>query len=142
MLDIQLNFSGLTGTTVDGHIHCCTTTNLNAGVAIGFSSSGFPLGVTAGSYNNTFDLLNASVYSASFLSSSGGTAAQARDRLINAFGADPNNPASSRAYFNVHTTSVGSGEIRGNIAPVPEPSSFVLLVTCILAVAGKLNRRV
>ena len=40
------------------------------------------------------------------------------------------------AYFNIHTTNFPGGEIRGNIAPVPEPSSLVLValgMSCFIA---------
>ena len=30
-------------------------------------------------------------------------------------------------YLNVHTTAFGPGEIRGNLAPVPEPSSMAIV---------------
>ncbi len=34
-----------------------------------------------------------------------------------------------RAYFNIHTQNFRAGEIRGNLAAVPEPSSLVLSAT-------------
>ena len=33
-----------------------------------------------------------------------------------------------RLYINVHTSTNGSGEIRGNLLPVPEPGTYALLV--------------
>lgn len=139
MLAVHVDFTGLNGVTTDSHIHCCTTTNLNTSVAIGFTST-FPLGVSSGNYNNTFDLLNPATYTSGFLTSSGGTAAQARDRLIAAFSADPNNPASVRAYFNIHTTTTGSGEIRGNIRPVPEPTSWSCMLVGLVTAALRRRR--
>lgn len=33
----------------------------------------------------------------------------------------------SLTYFNIHTTTVPAGEIRGSISPVPEPASLALV---------------
>jgi hypothetical protein len=30
-------------------------------------------------------------------------------------------------YFNIHTSTFGGGEIRGQILPVPEPSAWALM---------------
>ncbi len=139
LLAVHVDFTGLTSNAVDAHIHCCTTTALNAIVAIGFTPAGFPNGDTSGVFNATFDLLSSSIYTASFLANSGGTAAGARDALIAARSADPTNPASIRAYFNIHTSTNPGGEIRGNISPVPEPAAAALML-CALAGIGALRR--
>jgi hypothetical protein len=150
MLSVDVNFSGLTGTTTNAHIHCCAnaltgaTSDTNAGIAIHFVPTGFPLGVTSGSYSNTFDLSLAASFDAGYLTASGGTAALARDRLLNAmrFGVanDPLPGNSSIAYFNIHTSFRPGGEIRGNIIPfVPEPSTGLLVAIGMAAVA--LRRR-
>jgi CHRD domain len=132
MLSVAVSFSDLIGTTTNAHIHCCATeATTNSGIALHFVPHGFPLGVTSGNFSHTFDLSQASAYDAGFLAASGsGTAAEARDRLLDAmrFGV-PND--SDIAYFNIHTSFRAGGEIRGNIA-VPEPS-VMLLLTCGLA---------
>ena len=56
-LRVEASFSGLLGNTTSAHIHCCVLPGSNVGVATQTPSfSGFPLGVTAGSYDNTFNM--------------------------------------------------------------------------------------
>jgi len=130
-LRVELSFSGLSANASDAHIHCCGTTAVAVGVAIGFSAAGFPLGVTSGTYDHVFDLGNTSTYTAGFLTNfGGGTANGARDALLLAMGATN---SSSRAYFNIHTSAFPGGEIRGNI--VPEPATALLLWSGLMAVA-------
>jgi hypothetical protein len=135
-LAVDLSFSGLGSNANNAHIHCCATSALtNAGVAIDFPSVGFPLGVTSGSFSHTFDLGLTGTYTGAYLTGSGGTANGARDRLLNSF-RGLSGPGLGVAYFNIHTTNFPGGEIRGNIAPVPEPSSFVLValgMSCFIA---------
>lgn len=138
MLTVDVSFSGLTGNTTNSHIHCCFSDppSRNAGVAVGFVPTGFPLGVTSGTYNATFDLLNSSIYTTAFLNDfGGGTAAGARDALLAGM-------TDGTAYFNIHTSSFGGGEIRGDITQVPEPSTLTLLGVGGAAIAwGALRRR-
>jgi hypothetical protein len=132
MLSVHLEFSNLSSNTIDAHIHCCTSVDAGVGVALGFSAT-FPLGVTSGTFDQSYDLLSAGVYTANFLNNfGGGTAAGARDALLNAMRAtDPN----MRAYFNIHTVEFGPGEIRGNIAPIPEPAALLLALCALAATA-------
>ncbi|MEX2185713.1 MAG: CHRD domain-containing protein [Pirellulales bacterium] len=141
MLAVDVSFSGLTSNTTNSHIHCCFSDppSRSAGVAVGFVPTGFPLGVTSGSYSNTFDLLDSSIYTAAFLNGfGGGTAAGARDALLAGM-------TNGTAYFNVHTSSFGGGEIRGDITAVPEPSTIALAglgaLVLSFAVARRRNRR-
>jgi hypothetical protein len=143
MLSVSVTFADLTGTTTDSHIHCCFNDGANppvpnAGVALGFTP-GFPLGVTSGTFNATYDLLNPSVYRAAFLNGpGGGTAAGARDALLAGMAnAGPDGP---RAYFNIHTGFRGGGEIRGNISEVPEPSTWAMLSVGGLFLAYRARR--
>jgi hypothetical protein len=121
---VQANFTGLTGTTTAAHIHA-TTVNPNAGTA-GVATqtpsfSGFPLGVTSGAMDTTFDLTLASSYNAAFVTANGGTIAGAMAALKAALDAQ-------KAYFNIHSSTFGGGEIRGFLHQVPEPSTWALLV--------------
>jgi len=127
--DISANFSGLTGTTTAAHIHGATASPGagTAGVATQTPTfTGFPLGVTSGTYTHTFDLTLTSSFNASFVTANGGTAASAETALINAITA-------GRAYLNIHTTAFGGGEIRGFLTPVPEPGETCVAVGAVLA---------
>lgn len=121
-LRVEASFSGLTGNTTASHIHCCTAVPgvSNAGVATQLPSfTGFPLGVTAGTYDHTFDLALASTYNAAYVTANGGTVSTAMNALLAGFDA-------GKAYLNIHTSTFGGGEIRGFLTPIPEPASGAL----------------
>lgn len=128
---VQISFSGLLGTTTASHIHAATALPGvgTAGVATQTPTfTGFPTGVTAGSYDHTFDMTLTSSYNASFVTANGGTAASAEAALFGAI-------AAGKAYVNVHTTAFGGGEIRGFLTPVPAPgAASVLALGGLLAV--------
>jgi hypothetical protein len=74
-LRVKVNFSGLLGNVTAAHIHCCTATPFagNIGVATATPTfPGFPSGVTAGSYDQTFDTTMASTFRALFITNEGG----------------------------------------------------------------------
>ena len=136
-MSVSVTFSGLLGTTTASHIHAATATPLTgtAGVATQVPTfSGFPLGVTSGSYSNLFDLLSASTYNPAFVTANGGTAAGAEAALVSAI-------ASGKAYLNIHTTQVPSGEIRGFLVAVPEPAAWMLMLVGFGAIGLELRRR-
>lgn len=111
---VSTTFSGLVGTTTAAHIHCCTTTAGAGTAAIATqvpSFAGFPLGVNAGTYANTFDMTLSSSYNASFVTASGSVAA-ALNRLLQGMG-------NGTAYFDLHTIPFPGGEIRGNLLEPP-----------------------
>jgi hypothetical protein len=132
---VQEFFSGLIGTTTASHIHCCAPEGSNVGVATQLPSfPAFPTGVTSGTYDNTFDMTLTSSFGASFLAANGGTADSAFDALIAGLNAGD-------AYLNIHTTAYPGGEIRGQLAAIPEASTWMLLVTGFGAMGVALRRR-
>jgi hypothetical protein len=67
------------------------------------------------------DLTDPGMYSATFLTASGGTAALAEARLVS-------NLTSGQAYFNIHTTTFAGGEVRTFVTAVPEPEAYALML--------------
>lgn len=117
-------FEDLIGTTIASHVHA-TTTDPNtgtAGVATELPSfTGFPLGVTFGSYDHTFDTSLDATWNPAFLAANGGTALGAetafRDALL-----------AQKAYINIHTSFAKGGEIRDFYEAVPEPGTWALAI--------------
>jgi Ca2+-binding RTX toxin-like protein len=85
---VSVAFEGLSSQSTAGHIHGPATKGKTAPVVVNFL--GFPTGVTAGSYQRTFNV--------------------AAD-LVAAL-------KTGKLYVNVHSVKVPSGEIRGQLLPV------------------------
>jgi hypothetical protein len=118
-LALNVTFSGLTSLDTAAHIHCCAPLGTNAGVATTVPTFGalgpnpeFPLGVTSGTYDQTFDLTNVTFYNPPFVTANGGTVATAEAALIAGL-------ESHMTYFNIHTVNFPGGEIRGQLVPGP-----------------------
>jgi hypothetical protein len=136
-MDIDVTWSGTSGTSTVAHIHCCTTNpgTGNAGVATQTPSfSGFPTGVTGGTYQATFDMSLASSWNAAYITANGGTTTSAFNALISGLNSD-------RAYFNIHTSTFGGGEIRARLELVPEPGTLALGAFGLLGLAALRRRR-
>jgi hypothetical protein len=126
-MNVNVTFSGLLGTTTASHIHCCTA--IAGGGTAGVATTvpyftGFPIGVTSGSYNQLFDMTQASSYNPAFETAEGGTTALAFAALLAGL-------ADGEAYLNIHTTVIPGGEIRGFLEPTvtPLPSTWFMLLS-------------
>lgn len=121
---VYIDFSGLVSPTTVAHIHGPTASPLT-GTASPMSPTpsfpGFPSGVQAATYDQTFDMTQASSYNAAFLNNTTnlGSTATAEATFFQAI-------ADGKAYVNVHTSLYTGGEIRGFLtAPLPtRPSTW------------------
>lgn len=124
---VQATFSGLLAGVTASHIHAATAVAGvgTAGVATTLPTfTGFPSGVTAGTYDQTFNMLLSTSYNPAYVTNNGGTTASAFAALRAAISA-------GKAYLNIHSTMFPGGEIRGflNLCPginVSIPDAFAL----------------
>jgi hypothetical protein len=123
-LTVNEVFSGLTTPASAAHIHCCGAVGVNEPVAVPFT--GFP-NAASGTYMSSFDLTLASTYNPSFLTANGGTAASAEAAFIAGLN-------SFQTYANIHNATFPGGEIRGQLAQVPEPATTGLLLLGLAAI--------
>jgi hypothetical protein len=115
-MHVEVVFSGLEGIVTAAHIHSATAVPGQgvADVATPVPTfPDFPSGVTSGTYDHTLNLGLASGYNPAFITANGGTVSDALNALVNGLNA-------GMAYLNIHTTSYGSGEIRGFLLPAPK----------------------
>lgn len=137
-LVVSATFDNLTGTTTVAHIHCCVDPPGTVGVATYPGTfPGFPVGVTSGSYvsPNPIDLMDVTSYTGGFLTNfGGGTVAGAEAALLAGL-------LGGQAYFNIHTSFAGGGEIRGFLQQVPEPALLTMLGVGFAAAMARLKKR-
>jgi MYXO-CTERM domain-containing protein len=124
VLTITGEFSGLSGNFRDAHIHAAAPAGLNAGVLYGLSSFIAPgINPGAGTINATVNLVDNA-------NNRGFSVATQKEQL-----------ASGLWYFNIHSSTFTGGEIRGQINPVPEPSTIALGVLGLGGLALWRSRR-
>jgi hypothetical protein len=127
-LTVSLTFSGLTNTATAGHIHCCAPAGVNAIVAVPFT--GLPAALS-GTYFQTFDLTSSGSYNSAFITANGGTVALAEAALIAAMN-------TGQTYANIHDSpNFPGGEIRGQLAAVPEPATLTLVALGLAALRAR-----
>ncbi|WP_209427440.1 CHRD domain-containing protein [Pararhodobacter sp. SW119] len=130
-LEVYAEFAGLVAPTTVAHIHAPTALPFtgNVGVAVQPPTlTGFPGGVTAGTYLNTFDTSDSATYSLPYLTVQGfGDPLVAEAALLGHL-------MSGRAYFNIHSTAYPPGEIRGFFrppVPIPLPAALPVLLAAL-----------
>ena len=137
--DLHVTFSGLTTPTIASHIHAPTLAPASgkAGVATQVPSFvGFPLGVTSGTFDQTFNTLDVSFYNPAFVTANGGTVAGAEAAFAQALD-------EHKAYLNIHTENFPGGEIRGflRVASVPEAIPTMVCLGMGLIGLGMFRRK-
>jgi hypothetical protein len=135
-LRVVASFNDLTANTTAAHIHAATATPFSGTVGVAThtpSFVGFPLGVTSGAMDETYDTGLASTWNASYIAAHGGTPAGAEAAFANAL-------EEGRAYFNIHTPAFPGGEIRGFLV-APAPATLLLFGTGLAGLAGTRLRR-
>jgi opacity protein-like surface antigen len=138
-LVIDSSFSGLSGITTVAHIHCCVATPGTGMIGVAVTPGtlpGFPVGASSGSYlSAALDLTLSATFTGGFVTNfAGGVLGNAEAALV--AGMD-----GGSAYFNVHSTTYPGGEIRGFLAPIPEPSTYALMALGLAAVGVAARRR-
>lgn len=132
---VEESFSGLQGNVTASHIHCCTAEAGAGTISVATTLptfTNFPSGVTAGTYDYTFDMTDASSYNPAFVTANGS--------ISGAFNALVAGLNGGTAYANIHSNIFPGGEIRGFLAPIPEPETYAMLLAG-LAMLGAVARR-
>ena len=136
---VQVTFFGLTSPVSAAHIHCCLAVPFTgtAGVAtVTPSFTNFP-NTTSGWYDFTYNMLDAGSYNPAFVTANGGVAGAYATLTAGLL-------TPGRTYLNLHSLpNFPGGEIRGFLQVVPEPSTYVLMVSglAVLGVVARKRRR-
>jgi hypothetical protein len=131
---VEVTFGGLVAPTTASHIHCCTASPGTGVAAVATTLptfTGFPLDVTSGTYDHTFDMSLASSYNPAFMTTT----------PLAAFGVLQTGLNAGDAYLNIHSTEFPGGEIRGFLHAVPEPSTWAMMILGFAGVGFMAYRR-
>ena len=116
-VNVHVSFQGLSTNLSAGHIHCCTAVPNTGSVGVSLGVMGLPTGTT-GTYDRSFTL------------------------TPTAFSTLLAGVEAGRAYVNLHTPGTyAAGEIRGFLAPVPEPGTYALMLGGLALVGWTARRR-
>ncbi len=124
-LRVEVTFSDLVGTTTAAHIHSPTASPGVGNVGVATYPGifpGFPVGVTSGTYDGTWNLTDPDSYTGSFLLNNGLTTPAIAEAALIAY------VEAGRSYLNIHTSFAPGGEIRGflQVQSIPEPASVAI----------------
>ncbi len=135
-MHLEITFAGLVGITTASHIHCCTAAPGTGTAGVATTTPyfpGFPIGVSSGIYDHTFDMLSAGSYNPSFVT--------AHTDVATAYAFLLAGIADGKAYLNIHTSAYPGGEIRGFLVAVPEPETYALMLLGLGAIGLASRRR-
>lgn len=110
------SWAGLSGNVTVNHIHVASAPGGTGGVVLGFPVAN-PSPPT-GSFSGTFTLTN-TAFNSLLTSTNAGL-----------------------AYVNLHSTAFGGGELRGFLAPVPEASTYAMMLAGIAAMGAAVRRKI
>ena len=116
-ISVSVTFANLVASASAAHIHCCTATAGSGSIGVALGLAGFP--------NAT-----SSIYNAAFTPSAVTFATIAAGM------------AAGKAYINIHSPGTyAGGEIRGFLAPVPEPQTYALMLAGLGVLGWAVRRR-